>query len=51
MLDELGQVQRLSQTGLRRRLRRTVLKTLEKMSCGGAELGQDGPPSLTGLNT
>jgi hypothetical protein len=50
ILAELGQVQRLSQTGLRRRLRRTALKTLGKICWRGAELGQDAALSLTGLN-
>ena len=50
ILEELGQAQRLSQAGLRRRVRRNVLKTLAEMSRSGGDLGQDTPLSLTGLN-
>ena len=50
ILEELGQAQRLSQAGLRRRVRRNVLKTLAEMSRSGGDLGHDAPLSLTGLN-
>jgi len=50
ILEEVGQAQRLSQAGLRRRVRRNVLKTLGKICRSGGELGHDRPMSLTGLN-
>jgi hypothetical protein len=50
ILEELGQVQRLSQAGLRRRVRRTALKTLGNIYRRAGDLGQEPPMSLTGLN-
>lgn len=50
ILQELGQAQRLSQAGLRRRVRRNALKTLGEMWCSAWELGHDRTMSLTGLN-
>ena len=39
IVEDLGQAQRLSQAGLRRRLRRIALKTLWKMDRSAANLG------------
>jgi hypothetical protein len=39
IVQDLGQAQRLSQAGLRRRLRRITLKTLRKMDRSAADLG------------
>jgi hypothetical protein len=50
ILEELGQAQRLSQAGLRRRVRRNVLKTLGEMSRSVGDLGHDPTMSLTGLD-
>jgi len=49
MLQELGQAQRLSQAGLRRRVRRQALKTLGAMCRSAGDWGQDRSTSLTGL--
>ncbi len=54
ILEELGQAQRLSQTGLRRRVRRKALQTLGEIPWGAADPGTGGcvvtdrPGSLTG---
>ena len=50
ILEEVGQAQRRSQAGLRRRVRRNVLKTLGEICRTGAELGHDRAMSLTGLD-
>ena len=50
LLEELGHAQRLSQAGLRRRVRRNALKTLGAMCRSAGDSGQDPPLSLTGLN-
>ena len=50
LLEELGQAQRLSQAGLRRRVRRSVLKTLGRIHRRGGDLGHDRTMSLTGLS-
>jgi len=47
--QNVGQAQRLSLTGLRRRLRRITLKTLGKMNRNAENLGHDPSLSLTGL--
>ncbi len=49
MMKELGQAQRLSLAGLRRRVRRNVLKTLGEIYRHDGNLGQDRTLSLTGL--
>jgi hypothetical protein len=49
ILQELGQAHRLSQAGLRRRVRRSALKTLGEMCRGATDLGHDRTMSLTGL--
>jgi len=49
ILANLRQAQRLSQAGLRRRMRREVLKTLSEMYGGGDNLGRDRRLSRTGL--
>lgn len=49
ILQDLGQAYELSRAGLRRRVRRSALKTLGNLCRSGANLGQDGPLSLTGL--
>lgn len=50
ILEELGQAQRVSQAGLRRRVRRSALKTLGNIYQGGRNAEHDSPLSLTGLN-
>ena len=50
LLEELGQAQRLSQAGLRRRVRRHALKTLGEMCRSAGDSGHDRTMSLTGLN-
>lgn len=50
ILEELGQAQRRSQAGLRRRVRRQALKTLGAMCRSAEDSGQDRTLSLTGLN-
>jgi len=50
ILEELGQAQRLSQAGLRRRVRRNALKTLGEMCRGAGDWGHDRSMSLTGLD-
>jgi hypothetical protein len=50
ILEELGQAQRLSQAGLRRRVRRSALKTLGNLYRSGGNLGHDSTLSLTGLD-
>jgi hypothetical protein len=50
LLEELGQAQRLSQAGLRRRVRRSALKTLGNIYRSGGDLGHGSTLSLTGLN-
>jgi hypothetical protein len=50
ILQELGQAQRLSQAGLRRRVRRNALKTLGDMCRNAGNSGHDRTMSLTGLN-
>jgi len=50
ILDEVGQAQRLSQAGLRRRVRRTALKTLGNIYRSAGNPGHDPTMSLTGLN-
>jgi hypothetical protein len=50
ILADLGQAERLSRTGLRRRMRRNVLKTLLRRYRSSADLGQDPPLSRTGLD-
>jgi hypothetical protein len=50
ILADLGQAERLSRTGLRRRMRRNVLKTLLRWYRSSADLGQDPPLSPTGLD-
>jgi len=49
ILANLRQAERLSRAGLRRRMRREVLKTLSEMYRGGENLGQDRLVSRTGL--
>jgi hypothetical protein len=49
ILQELGQAQRLSQAGLRRRVRRNALKTLGEMCRSVGDSGHDRTMSLTGL--
>lgn len=49
ILQDLGQAYELSRAGLRRRVRRSALKTLENLCRSGVNLGQDAPLSLTGL--
>jgi len=49
-MEELGQAQRLSQAGLRRRVRRHALKTLGEMCRSAENSGHDRTLSLTGLN-
>jgi len=49
ILEELGQAQRLSLAGLRRRVRRSALKGLENLCRGDGDLGHDSTLSLTGL--
>lgn len=49
IFHDLGQAYRLSQAGLRRRVRRSALKRLGNLCRSGANLGQDAPLSLTGL--
>jgi hypothetical protein len=49
MMEKVGQAQRLSLTGLRRRLRRIALKTLEKIDREAGNLGHEPSLSLTGL--
>ncbi len=46
---DLGHAPRQSLTGLQRRVRRKLLKTLGEMEQGPGDLGQDGHRSLTGL--
>jgi hypothetical protein len=50
ILEELGHAQRLSQAGLRRRVRRHALKTLGEMCRSAGDSGHDWTMSLTGLN-
>jgi len=50
ILQELGQAQRLSQAGLRRRVRRSALKTLGEMCRSAGNSGHDRTMSLTGLD-
>jgi hypothetical protein len=50
IMKELGQAQRLSQAGLRRRVRRNVLKTLRGICRSSGDLGHDRVLSQTGLN-
>jgi len=50
ILEELGQAQRLSQAGLRRRVRRNALKTLGEMCRSSGDWGHDRTMSQTGLN-
>jgi hypothetical protein len=49
ILANLRQVERLSRAGLRRRMRREVLKTLSELYREGENLGQDRWVSRTGL--
>ena len=49
ILANLRQAERLSRAGLRRRMRREVLKTLSELCREGESLGQDRPLSRTGL--
>ena len=48
ILEEVGQAQRRSQAGLRRRVRRNVLKTLGEICRPRGDLGHDRAMSLTG---
>jgi hypothetical protein len=50
ILEELGQAQRLSQAGLRRRVRRSALKTLGNIYRSAGNRGHDPTMSLTGLD-
>jgi hypothetical protein len=50
ILQEMGQAHRLSQAGLRRRVRRNALKTLGEMCRSAGNSGQDRSLSLTGLD-
>jgi hypothetical protein len=50
ILEELGQAQRRSQAGLRRRVRRQALKALGEMWRSARDSGHDRSLSLTGLN-
>jgi hypothetical protein len=50
ILQEMGQAQRRSQAGLRRRVRRNALKTLSEMCRSAGNSGHDRSMSLTGLN-
>jgi hypothetical protein len=50
IVEELGQAQRLSLTGLRRQARRIAWKTLSKIELDAENLGHDQPLSLTGLD-
>ncbi len=50
ILADVGEAQRRSLTGLRRRVRRNLMRTLGKIDGGLGNLGQDRPPSLTGLH-
>ena len=50
ILEEVGQAQRRSQAGLRRRVRRNVLKTLGEICSNGADLGHAPAMSLAGLD-
>jgi len=50
ILEEVGQAQRLSRAGLRRRVRRNVVRIAAEMSQGGGYPGHDVTMSLTGLN-
>jgi DNA mismatch repair ATPase MutS len=49
ILANLRQAERLSRAGLRRRMRREVLKILSEMYRDGENLGQNQPLSRTGL--
>ena len=48
---ELGQAQRLSLTGLRRRLRRITRQTFGKIERGAENVGHDPSRSLTGIQS
>ena len=48
IVEEVGQAQRLSLTGLSRRVRRIALKAQRKTERNGENVGQDSPVSLTG---
>lgn len=50
ILEEVGQAQRLSQAGLRRRVRRNVVKTLGEICRNGGDLGHDPAMSQAGLS-
>jgi hypothetical protein len=50
ILQEMGHAHRLSQAGLRRRVRRNALKTLGEMCRSAGNSGHGRSMSLTGLN-
>jgi len=50
IVQEVGQAQWVSLTGLRRRVRRRALKAVGDLYRSGENLGHDSVPSLTGLN-